>query len=483
MRPVNSGVLGAAIGSLFLLPIPAQIASGKKLARLRIKAVVPVTSTDASNYTFSNADAVSLFAAVFSAVTIAFGDKVLDTVDDALPFARMREMLIAASEVDMIFNGGQLNTTSTTSSNKFVATASATTNLTIEFVRTFVFTRGGSNLHAWCPGSSQVRQLRLQVVMGSLASIDSGKQTVGSAGSSLTVFFDDMPAATDNWVKAFRLYRNTTGGLTQEVPAGGGGLLALWEWTNPGASTTLTIFNVQRDGDTPLHEDINAADVVRDQQNVLPLGAYDMNQLVTLLFVPDATIALSEIPTASRWIFNQPNNDLTPPQTAWLYVPTVEQSYVDGIVGPNATGGQGKPPAVKAITSFAAVGKVVPPHIAAIAPIALVTPDSPAYQLNAGRLFQNGQAHVTHIPDATASAAKQSLVSAGASGDALLSKLSAAIARSIPGSTTPLRGGVTPAMQMVGAHIASFGAATQAGKNNLASKGASAVTQFRSRLF
>jgi hypothetical protein len=468
------------------MPVPVDFPKGAVCSRIRLKAVFNLNKSNAGNYVITVADAVGLFQQIFGSTEIKFGDSNYEVIDDSIPFNTARQMLIAMSERDMTIGLGntyvQLNALTATSLTGTGLTVPGTGNLPnviFEFVRSFVYERSNTDIHEWCPGTTQMQTLRLQTIAGATPTISAGTVTI-TGSIAITVLFDTTEAEEDRWCRPVRTYRNSTSGLQQEGPGGGGGLLGLWETTQPASASTLTIFLLKRDNDNDLHNAISAGDVIRGQVGLLPPGTFDLNGLVTCLYFPDDAITADNIPTSTRWLFVQPGNDLQPPNTVWLFTPPTDESYIQGTMAQTVK----KLGDVQAVNRLAMANPGIRPSTASISSVALLGPNHPNYSLSPGVRISSGQPPKVVIPPTLTKAAG---ATAGAhSGDAqpaALAKVTTAISQSIPGFTSPGRGVVTNGQQQVATHVVAGAAAgTQAGAQQ-ASATLSALNAFRSRLF
>lgn len=486
MRLVQAFNQNTAQGSLGLMPVPVDFPKGAVCSRIRLKAVFNLNKSTATAYVITVADAVGLFQQIFGATEIKFGDSNYEVIDDSIPFNTARQMAVAMSERDMVValagNSVQLNALTATSLGGTGLTVPGTGNLpgvTFEFIRHFVYERSNQDIHEWCPGTTQMKTLRLQIVAGPTPNISAASVTI-TGTIAITVLFDTTEAETDRWCRPIRTYRNSTSGIQQEGPGGGGGLLGFWESTQPGPTTTLTVFELKRDNDTDIHNAITAADVVRGQQSLLPPGTFDLNTLVTCLYFPDDAISHNEIPTASRWVFVQPGNDLQPPNTVWLFTPPTDEAYINGTMGQTVK----KLGDVQAVNHAAMSDPGIRPSTASISSIALLDPNHPNYSLSPGVRFQSGAAPKVVIPPTLTKAAGATAgAHAGDAQAASLAKMTTAIAQHIPGFTSAGRGVVTNGQNQVATHVVAGAAAgTQAGTLQ-ASAVLSALNNFRSRLF
>jgi hypothetical protein len=449
MRQVNTFSIGSASGSIGKLQKPAPFPAYMKCTRIRVETVIPVKNTSGSSKTLTNAEAVGIMQNTFGSFSLSFGDRAPDKVDIARIFDRMREMALVATGRDMLFNNKELRSYANTDADAVVIAAGATVNVTVEFIRPFIFERfAGGKIQEWCPGADQMRQIDLEILRGS--SFPTNLQQDGNA--TATVIYDTAIGDQNNWVPVYRLFTNEQSGMDQSGPAFGGGLLGLWERTAVGASTSLTIVTLYREGDTAIHEQVSAARLSRDSQLLVPQGSYDPNALVTMVFQLEEQADLEDVPTASGWLFRQHNNNLSPMQTVWLYVPTVTSVYVDQVIAPNVLSKGGE---VKLVSAPALAGKDVPGHIAAISGVSILTPGSTKYSLVPGRRIADGRPPETILPDEYTAAVKQQTANLSPEkAAAKLAQESKSVGKFIPGARSVMRGGYTGETRAIANHLA-----------------------------
>lgn len=443
MRTLNSFNLGPNQSDEGQLPEPVSFPKGQIANRIRVEASIPVLNNTGGSVTLTNAQAVDLMTKYFGSWRLAFGKEKEEIVDPEVNFARMRRLCIQATGRDMLFNNKQLKDYANTDADAIVIANTATVTVKCEFIRPFIYERLGSRMNEWCPGYTQMKQLKIKIIRGgALATAN-----LSQSGSATNVVSIDHEDGEDRWAPVFRLKRNQTSGLEQVGPAGG--LLAMWEDTAKGSLTALQIITLQREGDTDLHTAVNAGRVQRIQQLKNPIGSFDLNALdCTVIYQLEDFAEKADVPTSTGFKFIQADPYLSPMSTDWLHVPQITDTYRDGIVADNATSetaGAGKE--VLGVVRGALMGERPTAHDAAIDAIALVTPDSPKYNLVAGRHFERGQPSRTHIPEGIVKAvgAAVNAQSGAAAADKLASEAHS-LSTFIPGATSALRGGVTQTM-------------------------------------
>jgi len=440
MRTENTFQMGTNNGNIAKLQRPVSFSERTRCERIRHEAVIPLKNNGAASHTLTNAEAVDLMRKFFANHTMSFGKVNEDIVDNAQEFDRCRELCIAMTGKDMLFNGKQLKDYQSSDSDAVVIAAGATVNLTVEFIRPFIFERLGVRMDFWCPGTTQMRQLRVEFERGgAFIAGNAAGDIVQVAVAEITTLFDTIDSDHDKWVRLPRIYKNSEGGLSNQGPIGGGALLGIWEYTAAAAATALTNFSIEREGDEPIHRNVLASRVARDTQLRNPPGVYDLSNLVTPLFQPGEAVEIKDLPLASKVVFKMTTLDIQPAQLAYLYAPTVDMAYVDGVSGANASDVHGSVNQV----SESQVNPDFPASHAAVAPISIIPSSSAAFAAMHGRLAVKNQPGTTHIPELVKNQVKQATGSSDTK-QVTLSASAMKIAAGIPGASSAQRGKATP---------------------------------------
>lgn len=450
MFAANSGTLAAASGSKYVLPTPIEFPEHFICERIRAEVTAPIKeNTGGGNRTFALADLVSLCGSIWSSWSMQFGKATKETVDNALPFARLRELAAVMTQRDGAyveiphatgtgthqFDGELRSATGTYTINSAVET-----NLHLELHRSFLVERMGSQQNAWCPGATQMRQLALQWTRGAAWTASSG-QIVENGAASVTILIEVQPArGADRWVRVVRLYTNETGGLTQTGPDEGGGLISMYEYTAAAASSTMTQFSLSRDG-VPIHDNISEDRVTRAAFARLPLGAYDANALVTVLYEQMSAITLEDIPVGGNWQLRQATNVLSPMKTGWVHIPPVTADYRDTIIGPNSITDDDRAES-KLVVETAHFGQRLDLAHSSIAPVLILARSDPAFVGSPGRRFARGREPITHIPDDAATPIRQKVEASQTPAD-VFARAVAGLSAAIPGGGAPAQGQMT----------------------------------------
>ncbi len=453
MLLANSASLASSNGAKFVLPRPVSFPDGHICERIRVEASVPIKNNNVANKNIVNADFVNLFAAIFGNTSLAWGNSAKEVVDNALTFSRMREMHAVMSQRDQFLvppvAGGYGSELRLQGTEAAVAATAYTT--TLEMHRTFVIERLGQKQTAFCPGASQMRTLDLSFVRGAVWTAASSVDVTENGSTTISVIFDTAPSprAPDRWARVPRLFLNEQSGLEQYGPDGGGAVLAMWMYNAAAGSTGggLGLFTLSRDG-KPIHDNISATRVARDEYVRLPLGGYDANGLVTVLLDMISSVGIADLWVGGAWLFRQASSDLSPPKSAWLHVPPVTDTYRDEVVGPNIVGDdQGQRSEALLVVEPIFLGQPVPLTHTSVMPLLILDRAHPSFATAAGRLFQRGRPPVTRVPDST----KSSAAGASAAGFA---KLVAATAAQVPGGASPVQGMLTGTAAGIANYIA-----------------------------
>ena len=434
MKELNSVQMGTAAGAIARLPRPVDFPSGRGCSRLRVEAQIPCKNNTAGPLDFTGAKAKDAIACLFATTSLRFGDKVKDEVDVALGYLRAREMLLELTGDDFFVIGSnnvpvRLNALTDATVLYAAVAAGATITLVVEFARAFEVARLGTDAYRYCPGASQMRQVQFEAIRG--GTFDAGGAFVQGAAADLLFLADDFEANDDKWAAVPRLYQNEEAGRVSHGPKAPIGLLAMWEYSQVGAATPLSLFTIGRDGDSPIHSDARASRVVRDALYTDPIGMYDVNGLVTVLHsLPDGS-EVNDIPVGSGFIFQQTGAELNPPRTAWLHVPVRTREEIDEFVGRNVANETG----IKLISAAAKSPKGITSHAAGMEPMILAKRDDDDFEALPGRVTGIGIAPTDHVP---ASVMKAAQAAAGAASDpaaarATAGKVTQQLAKALPG--------------------------------------------------
>lgn len=434
MRELNSAQ--EPIGGILRLPRPVDFRDGRACSRLRAEATIHCKNNTGVAADLTGAKVKAAMAAVFSIANLKFGTKALEVVDNGLAFARAREMLIKLSNglddfiiaaADGTYGPKKYQNVADADVVHAAVAAGATFDVVVEYVRAFEVDDLGQDAYKYCPGASQMRQVQWD---WTAAPWVDATFALGAA-TDVTFVADDFEAHDDKWVSVPRLYQQEEAGRVSHGPGGNLGLLAMWEYTSAGAATPLTVFSVERDGDSPVQDKVRASRVVRDALLEIAGGAYDLNALVTLLFRIPANAEPADIPTGSGFRLEQTGSELAPPKTAWLYVPSKSAVEWDEAAGKNVE----QEEETTAISASTKASRGQPSPVAGLEGVILARAGSSDAETLPGRRYKTGQVPTEHIPSAVAEAAKQVASSAGGA-----HKAAGAIARALPGGTSAKRG-------------------------------------------
>lgn|GEM_PF-5381389 len=431
------------------LPTPLQnVPDDVLVTRVVNEQTLTLASSEGSSaYVLTAADALAIMRAQFGSISTAFGDKALEVVDDALDFDTWRVMHIVMTGRDQVFNGKELRNYSSSDSDAVSVPAGGTVAVTFELIRSFEFLRLGARILEFCPGSEQARQLKWSFVRASGGfTVDSGKVTQSGTADNVLSFATE-PFAVKVWKRVPRIFQNDIGGLTQMGPSGG--LLAAWEASAAAASTSLGMISLTRKGGSSLHEQMSVDRIALDGIFQLPLGAMDPNSLVTMLWQPEPSCTLAQIPTATGWVLQQASNYLSM-KSRWLFVPPSDEPYADAIAR-NLTDDESGP---VMLSPAAASNPTASPGQVAISGLSIFRPSDTAYQLQPGRVYQKGAPPTTYVPQQLASGIKARVSGAGSADAARLAHEALGVGRYVPGGTSLNHGVVPPAGVAVLNHLA-----------------------------
>lgn len=464
MRVINSFSVGATSNpGLVQLPRPCTFQDGKVCQRFRTEAQLTISSTDASPYNLTQADLLSLFQKLFTGITLWFGDQAQDLVDNGLSFNHYRLLNWILCQRDVIV--GKFGTVNMVELADYPAggqnltvPANSTLVITIELPRSFMFEGFGAvHVDDWCPGSTQMKQMGFQFNSTAATwSADTAKQTV-TGTINFNFIVDEADGRYDRWAAVPRVYLTNQSALEIKLTAGGV-LLGVAEMTAAGYATTMVNpISIQAEGKPDVHTMIQPQRLVNEAVYLIPEGGLNPQTLATVLYMPDRAADISDLPIADTFTFHDAAQDLSPFQLFWVVAPRVDAAYAEGIVRPNTnhTGVNGKGAQLLATNEFRLSGKPYGRAYAAVSPIALVTPDMPAYNTAPGTYWQQGQPSQPAIPKTLKDATVAAVNAAGGTSPAAQAAVAAqasSIAASTPGASSA-SGKVTPTQLNIAGHI------------------------------
>jgi hypothetical protein len=444
MRELNSAQIGITAGSICRLPRPVPFPEGRGCARLRAEITVGAKQTNAVAKDLTGAAVKAIVAVLCDTSTLRFGDRKPEIVDSSLPYARAREQFIALTMDDFMvslstYNGGVAKRIRDIADADVWSAAmaqNAVATLVIEFNRAFEVVRLGPDAYSYCPGSTQMKQIQWEIVRGggTFGTADFAQ----NAAADVLFLADDIEAHDDQWAFVPRIYQQEEAGRESHGPRGPIGLLACWEYTSAGAATALTIFAIKRNGDTPLHDNVQAKRVVRDAAYTDPIGAYDLNLLATVVHNIPGDAEKHDIPVGEAFLLSQTGSELSPPKSAWLHIPVYAQEQIDALVGENVQ----TPEGVKLINAAAKSGKALGSGAAALEPVLIARKGSADFESLPGRVHAISLAATTHVPEAIMAAAQHAVAAANGleAKAAAAEKGSKVIAKALPGTLSGRRG-------------------------------------------
>lgn len=333
MQILNSMKLPKTNGTPGKLAQPFEVPLHTRALAIIIKATLTIANSTAGAINMNNAQAVDAMTKVFGSFSLKFGEKEAETIDDSEDFATMREMMIAATGRDFLFNG--VNLKDYAAGVNVPATGSTTVE--VQFVRPFFVEALGVRLDEWCPWASQINSMKLEVKRGGDFSTAGLSQ---STDADAVVFVDNIDAdAADGWSPVMRIFKNENPGLQQDGPAGA--IFKVWDKNAAGAASLFGEISVLRKGDSPLHDKVNVSDIVRASYLRRDQAALNLNDFsCTDLFSLPEMVDKERLPTAAGF---QVKASTIPGaygsfKTRWLYIPPVTEAYVDSFAGPNLAG-------------------------------------------------------------------------------------------------------------------------------------------------
>lgn len=439
MRQVNTFSLGAASGAVGRLQREINFPAGQQATQLDLEIALPVRNTGGAPITLKAADLAKVFAAVVATFSLRFGKKSPEIIDNALSFGDARRFFQVLTGRDFQINGVPLATFDTEVPAGIVIAAGATTIVELVFCRAFTFDRLGVERNKFCPGTTQMRQMQIEVMRGAATlGVATGLTISQPDAADVTVLAHHVrEEAEDQWSPIIRWFTNAESGLESAGPNDAGVILAVMETTAAGAATEIELFTLGRDGDEPIHDNVQASRVVRQGRYDLPIGAIDPNDTATVLYQPPERCRLEELPLGRGFYVRQAANYLTPMQTAWIYVPEMDRARADSYVGPNAANEMGE---VK-LSSLGAVGATA--QLAAVLPVSLLRRGSIEFAIRPGATYaKDVSAPTIDIPEAVrdAAVAQVQAQSGTAAQTAALSTVATMIGKYLPGGTASARG-------------------------------------------
>jgi hypothetical protein len=502
-KQVNTFNISVGSGSQSTLPQPVAFDVGKKCQRIRVR-IQAVMGNTGSAYNMTAANCVTLLAALVSNFYLAWGNSEEMTVDPTLPFNMMRLMYAQLEGRDFYVNNIQLNAVS--GSTVQIAASGTATTLTFEFIRSFIIRKTLNELHTFCPGTSQMQQIKLGITPSASAA-----PTFNSAAVTLTnatavpcaILFEEMDADSDQWaqVPIIREASPTAGGQNIPLPVGNGGtLLAVGDLSSNAASYGLTLFDLDTGNPAQGAQSTGASSTFINglctfqqeysayiQDSASTTAEFDWSTLAAPLYQIPTANDVAHLDSVASLNFYQPNNDITAPQLCVCYVPTNTPGTVNS-AGKNIMGAKGG--AFKLANAVGAGGSIgtstqgaVPSGVAAVLPLQIHTPTSPAYNTAPGISFTPNASPVPVIPAPVLSSAKTSANNqpggiSGSAGTSQLAKSTSAIVSALPGYAMPGKSvAPTAAHLSVASAITSHGTSTIAGKSNAAAATSATVNK------
>lgn len=386
MRKLNSITIGTVASVPAKLQRPFDTGRHLRTRAMNIELQLPVKNTGGAPYTLTAADALDIMTKVCGSFDLRIGGKRVEAVDETITFPDLRNIGIALAGRDQKFAGGDLAAYSATAPNAVTIVAGATSTVRLTLVRYFYPERLGKEGKEFCPFNSQLADMLLTITRGGAFATAQLTQDGNCAG---VVNLDDFDAESESgWAPIARISKNNVAGLNHDGPADCGALFAMWEESAAGSATALTTVSLTREGDYPIHDQVEAGDLVRESSERVPLGAYDLNTTggaagvgATVLYQLPDMVGLEDLRVGAGWKFRQANLNVAQPSTRWLYSPAMSDVYRDTIVVPQFQG-QDRPPVALLSATIAGGRPSVPGHIAAVLSVAAVPPDSPKAALN-----------------------------------------------------------------------------------------------------
>lgn len=382
MRKLNTISISPTQGISGKLQKPFTPGRHLRSRSMNVEADVSIKNNDIAPVTLSAAQALDICTKLFGSIDMRLGNgKAVEIVDNKLTFADFRSQAIGISGRDAVrFNGVDLAVYSAGSAAAVVIAAGATASIHITLIRYFHPERLGPRGKEFCPFNSQLEEMNLEIVRGA-AFATATLQQIGTADGS--VYLDDFDAEAEaGWAPVIRLHKDDTGGLKQNGPDNCGALVMVWEESAAGAATALRTVSLTRGKDLPIHENVEAPDVVRESSERVPIGAYDLNNVggaaglgATVLYQLPPLADLEDLRTGRDWQLSQAQLLVAQMMSRWLYAPAMSDVYFATIVKPQFQGE--KDPARALLMAAVVRGEKLPGHISGVLSLAAVEPSSP----------------------------------------------------------------------------------------------------------
>lgn len=444
MRQINTLSLGTAPGSPAILQRDVNFPEGQQATILELEIACPVKNTSGGNVTLNQDDLTDIFKTLVGNFTLKFGRQSPEIVDNAVTFDDARLLFKHLTGRDYLVEGLPLSEYDALDADGITIAAGATTTITFVFARAFVFERLGEDRNRWCPGTTQMRQMILEINRGAATlAAATGKALDQPSEASITIITQHVrEEAEDQWSPIIRMFRKHETGQICAGPAEGGAILGVFEANAAGAATALKLFTLGRKGDEPIHQAVTASRVVRQGRYDVPVGAIDLNDEVTVLYQPPERVRPEELPIGEGFFLEQHSQDINTLKVLWVYVPEMSALRADSVVGPNAADLLGE---VKLSTLTADNAS---PELAAILPVSILRRNrGNDFHTRPGLVFQRGsQIRQVDVP-AAAQAAAAATVKAQPTAEAqqeVAAKAALQIGKFLPGGTAAKRGGVAP---------------------------------------
>ena len=447
-KQVNVLNIPVGAGTAVSLSQPVRFDAGKKCPRIRCR-VSAVMANASTAYNMTAANCVTLLSAIISNFKLSWGNAEEIAVDSTLPFSMMRLMFAQLEGKDFTVNDIPINTVS--GSAVQIAATGTNTTLTFEFLRSFTIKKGLNELHDFCPGTTQMQTITLEITPSSSAAptFDSTNVTLFNASAvPVAILFEEMPADSDQWanVPIIRQASPSADGQNIALPVGNGGsLIAVADLSHAASGYGLTLFDLDdnSNGQAAYIQGLCTygqafSGYLQDLFN----GDYDWSGLAAPLYTIPTANDLSHLDTCKSLQFYQPNDDITTPQICVTYVPAQTNNTVTS-AGTNI---QAQTNGSFLLTNAAGTGSngktQTPSQVAAVLPLQIQRSNSPAYALSPGKLFVPGQAPTDQIPGtilgaAQAAANKQPGGNTGAAAASQIAKSTRSIANALPGYASP----------------------------------------------
>lgn len=445
MLEINSYQQGAVAGAIAKLPTPVAFPDGTGCPRLRTEVQVEIKNNTAGPLDYTFARAKKAAACLFGFTSNWFGDVSKDIFDNAITFDQLRELIITATDDDVVVAGKFFGDYADADVIKPAVAAGASFLLTIEVPRPFELTRLGQDALIFVPGWSQMAQLHSEVKRGGAGEFDTDGSFVQNKASDWLMMADTCTLHEDQWSVVPRIYANKEIGKLNHSPAGELLILGIHERSKTAAQTMaggagiLGLISIRRAGEAPLHENVQAARVARDAMyGKLPDGE-DLGRYVTPLFHLPQQLNPNDLPTGAGILVEMPGAEIAGgAEVGYVYLPAFDDAYADAVVKPNFVGEEkGKLARIKLVNALTKQGRSITSKLATFAPRALVRETEPEFRTLPGDVAEAKKPGITpDVPAAVQAAAN----SAAASGNPAPVK---ALRKWLTGTTSAIRGGKT----------------------------------------